>query len=58
MTAAAWPIPEQEPGMRRLYLTLTFFLQVFFNETTDNGPWIDPWGAPAPDEGPDIDPWG
>jgi hypothetical protein len=44
--------------MRRLYLTFTFFLQIFFNETVDTGPYIDPWGRTMADEGPVIDPWG
>jgi hypothetical protein len=44
--------------MRLLYLTLSFFRQIFFTESTDNGPHIDPWGGATTDEGPNIDPWG
>jgi hypothetical protein len=58
MTAAAWPLPEQEPDMSRLHLIFTFFLQFFFNETADNGPHIDPWGGATSDNGPHIGPWG
>jgi hypothetical protein len=58
MTAAAWQLPEQEPDMRGLHLIFTFFLQVFFNETAENGPHIDPLGGATADEGPNIDPWG
>jgi hypothetical protein len=57
MKAAAGPLPEQEPGMRRMYLTLTLFLQ-FFLSAVDNGPDIDPWGGATSDNGPDIDPLG
>jgi hypothetical protein len=58
LKAAAWSLLEQELVMRRLYLTFTFFLQIFFNETVDTGPYIDPWGRTMADEGPVIDPWG
>jgi hypothetical protein len=44
--------------MRRLYLSFTFFLQVFFNEADDTGPKIDPWGGASTDNGPNVDPWG
>ena len=44
--------------MRLLYLTLSFFLQVFFNQASDTGPHIDPWGGATSDEGPSVDPWG
>jgi hypothetical protein len=58
MKAAAWPLPEQEPVMRLLYLTLSFFLQVFSNQASDTGPDIDPLGGATPDNGPYIDPLG
>jgi hypothetical protein len=58
MKAAAQPLPEQEPVMRRWYLTFTSFLQVFFNLSADEGPHIDPWGGVTTDEGPHIDPLG
>jgi hypothetical protein len=58
MTAAAWPLPEQELGMHRLNLIFTFFLQVFFNESSDTGPHIDQLGGATSDNGPRIDPLG